>query len=77
MVFGAVGRFFGKIKDGLAKTRLAFGDALRTLVGKGRKIDREFLEELEDRLLAADIGVRSAPSTRAWALPTSLRPARS
>ena len=27
------------------------------MIGAGRRIDREFLNELEDRLLAADIGV--------------------
>ncbi len=57
MVFGSIGRFFGKIKDGLAKTRSALGDALRSLIGQGRRIDQDFLDELEYRLLAADIGV--------------------
>ena len=57
MVFGLVGKFFKKIKSGLAKTRSMFGDALRSLIGKGRVIDRAFLEELEDILIAADIGV--------------------
>jgi len=57
MVFGAIGRFFGRIKEGLSKTRSVLGDALRSLIGQGRRIDRDFLEELEDRLLAADIGV--------------------
>lgn len=57
MVFGSIGRFFGRIKSGLAKTRSLVGDALRTLIGRGRTIDRTFLEELEDTLLAADIGV--------------------
>ena len=57
MVFGALGRMFGRIKSGLAKTRSVLGDALRSMIGQGRRIDREFLEELEDRLLAADIGV--------------------
>jgi fused signal recognition particle receptor len=57
MVFGIVGRFFKRIKSGLAKTRSLFGDALRGLIGKGRVINRQFLEELEDILIAADIGV--------------------
>ena len=57
MVFGAIGRLFGRIKDGLAKTRSVLGDALRALVGKGRRIDQAFLDQLEDTLLAADIGV--------------------
>ena len=57
MVFGAIGRLFGRFKQGLSRTRRALGDALRTLVGKSRKIDRDFLDELEDRLLTADIGL--------------------
>ncbi|MDA3963362.1 MAG: signal recognition particle-docking protein FtsY [Planctomycetota bacterium] len=57
MVFGALGRLFGKIKTGLSKTRSALGDALRGLIGQGRHIDQDFLDELEYRLLAADIGV--------------------
>lgn len=57
MVFGLVGRFFKRIKTGLAKTRSLFGDALRSLIGKGRVIDQQFLEELEDILITADIGV--------------------
>ncbi len=57
MVFGIVGKFFKRIKSGLAKTRSVFGDALRGLIGKGRVIDKQFLEELEDILIAADIGI--------------------
>jgi len=57
MVFGAVGRFFGRLKDGLSKTRSVLGDALRAMVGKGRRIDQSFLDDLELQLLAADIGV--------------------
>ena len=57
MVFGLVGKLFKRIKSGLAKTRSLFGDALRGLIGKGRVIDRTFLEELEDLLIAADIGI--------------------
>ena len=51
MVFGAIGWMFGRIKTGLAKTRSVLGDALRAMIGQGRKIDQEFLDELEDRLL--------------------------
>ncbi len=57
MVFGAVKSIFRKVSSGLAKTRHVLGDALRGLIGQGRRIDRDFLEELEDLLLAADIGV--------------------
>jgi fused signal recognition particle receptor len=56
-VFKAIGRIFQKIKTGLSKTRSLVGDALLALIGKGRKIDAAFLEELEDTLLRADIGI--------------------
>jgi fused signal recognition particle receptor len=57
MVFRLVGKLFSKISGGLAKTRSVLGDALRGLLGGRRVIDRDFLEELEDTLIAADIGV--------------------
>jgi fused signal recognition particle receptor len=56
-VFKAIGRFFTKIKTGLAKTRSVVGDALLSLIGRGRVIDQAFLDDLEDVLLRADIGV--------------------
>ena len=56
-MFKAIGRFFTKVTEGLAKTRNAIGGALRKLIGKGRAIDRGFLDQLEETLLAADIGV--------------------
>jgi fused signal recognition particle receptor len=59
-MFQAIGRFFSRIKEGLAKTRSAVGGALRRLIGGGRAIDRPFLEQLEDTLLQADIGVGKA-----------------
>jgi fused signal recognition particle receptor len=56
-MFKAIGKFFTRIKQGLAKTRSVVGGALRTLIGKGRAIDQAFLDQLEDTLLQADIGV--------------------
>ena len=56
-MFKALGRFFQKITTGLAKTRSVVGDALLALIGKGRAIDQAFLDQLEDTLLRADIGV--------------------
>jgi fused signal recognition particle receptor len=56
-MFKALGRFFTKIKQGLAKTRSVVGGALRRLIGQGRAIDQTFLDQLEDTLLQADIGV--------------------
>jgi fused signal recognition particle receptor len=56
-MFKAIGKFFTRIKQGLAKTRSVVGGALRRLIGQGRTIDAAFLEQLEDTLLQADIGV--------------------
>jgi fused signal recognition particle receptor len=56
-MFKALGRFFTRIKEGLAKTRSVVGGALRRLIGAGRTIDQAFLDQLEDTLLQADIGV--------------------
>ena len=56
-MFKAIGKLFTRIKQGLAKTRSVVGGALRILIGKGRTIDQGFLDQLEDTLLQADIGV--------------------
>ena len=56
-MFKAIGRLFSRIKEGLAKTRSVVGGALRKLIGAGRAIDQAFLDQLEDTLLTADIGV--------------------
>jgi len=50
-----LGRFFSRIKRGLAKTASAFGGVLDLLRGKG-KVDQHFLDELEKRLYLADVG---------------------
>ena len=56
-MFKAIGRFFTRVKEGLSRTRTVIGGALRKLIGAGRAIDRQFLDQLEETLLAADIGV--------------------
>lgn len=56
-MFKLVGKLFNKVVHGLAKTRSAIGDALKSLLGGRRVIDRAFLDELEDVLITADIGV--------------------
>lgn len=52
MVFKAI---FGKLKQGLARTRKAFGDVAALFRFSGR-VDQKFLDELERRLLLADVG---------------------
>lgn len=48
-----------KLKKGLEKTRNRFWSRLKNLFSFRRKIDESVLEELEDILIGADIGVRS------------------
>ena len=52
MVFKAI---FGKLKQGLARTRRAFGDVAALFRLSGR-VDQKFLDELEMRLSLADVG---------------------
>lgn len=48
-----------KLRKGLEKTRNRFWSRLKNLLSFRRKIDESVLEELEDILIGADIGVRS------------------
>ena len=50
--------FFDKLKQGLAKTRKGLIDKVESIFS-GRKIDFETLEELEEALLTADLGVKA------------------
>lgn len=50
--------FFDKLKQGLAKTRKGLVEKVESIFS-GRKIDFETLEELEEALLTADIGVKA------------------
>jgi fused signal recognition particle receptor len=47
------------IRDGLAKTRKNLEDRIGNLV-LGEKIDESFLEELEEALIASDVGTKTA-----------------
>src|SRR4051812_34973311 len=47
-----------KLKDGLTKTRDVFVGGLRSLL-RGRKLDQALLDELEQRLITADLGVKA------------------
>lgn len=50
---------FNKIKDGLSKTRKSFLTRFQTLVGSGRKLDEDLLEDIEALLITSDIGVET------------------
>jgi fused signal recognition particle receptor len=49
--------WFGRFREGLAKTRQALGAQLDGLLG--REVDESFYEDLEEALLSADLGVRA------------------
>ena len=54
--------FFDKIKQGLAKTRAAFGSALEEVFDNADKIDEDFYDELEETLVLADMGMDTVNS---------------
>ena len=49
--------FFDKIKQGLAKTRAAFGNTLDEVFSNADAIDDDFFDELEETLILADLGM--------------------
>ncbi len=55
-------KFFKKtieaVRRGLSRTANAFGGGLRSLL-TGRKLDDELIDEIEARLIGADVGVRT------------------
>jgi len=55
-------KWLGKLTEGLAKTRSKLADGVRGLFRAGRKIDADFLDELEEVLILGDVGV--ATTTR-------------
>jgi fused signal recognition particle receptor len=50
---------FSRLRERLSKTRSLLGDGMRGLFSSGRKVDAALLEELEDLLLAADLGIEA------------------
>ncbi|WLF83393.1 signal recognition particle-docking protein FtsY [Moraxella sp. ZY210820] len=51
--------FFSRMKEGLSKTRKSFTDSMVNILIGGKEIDDELLEEVEEQLLVADIGVEA------------------
>jgi len=52
--------FFARLKSGLGKTRGAINDKLDSVLKMFQKIDEELLEELEEALIMADVGVETS-----------------
>jgi fused signal recognition particle receptor len=50
-------KWLGKLTQGLTKTRSKLADGVRSLFRIGRKIDADFLGELEETLILGDVGV--------------------
>ncbi len=52
--------FFSKIKAGLQKTKENFVKQIDLVINSFTKIDDELIEELEEQLIMADVGVKTA-----------------
>lgn len=52
--------FFDKLKQGLSKTKAAFTEKVDNVFANFRKVDEELMEELEEALISADVGVNTS-----------------
>ncbi|MBE3133920.1 MAG: signal recognition particle-docking protein FtsY, partial [Acidobacteria bacterium] len=52
-----LGKWLSKLASGLTKTRSKLADGVRDLFRIGRKVDAQFLAELEETLILGDVGV--------------------
>lgn len=53
-------RLFDRLKEGLAKTRVAMAERIAAAVPRGTSLDEETLGELEAILIQADVGLETA-----------------
>ena len=51
--------FFARLKQGLSKTSASIGEGMASLFLGKKAIDDDLLEEIETRLLTADVGVEA------------------
>ena len=49
--------FFDKLKNGLNKTKTSFDEKINNVFSNFRKVDEDFLDELEEVLIMSDIGM--------------------
>ena len=52
--------FFDKLKQGLTKTKESIDKKINNVFSNFRKVDEEFLEELEEILIMSDIGIETS-----------------
>ena len=51
--------FFAKLKEGLSKTKKNFSEQIENIIFQHKKIDEDFLDELEEILITSDMGVET------------------
>lgn len=51
---------FGKLKDGLKKTKNSFMGRVESVINSFTKIDEDFFEELEETLILSDMGAKTS-----------------
>ncbi|MBT6548139.1 MAG: signal recognition particle-docking protein FtsY, partial [Gammaproteobacteria bacterium] len=51
--------FFGRLRDGLSRTRSKLSDGLGAVVLGRKEVDASLLEEVETQLLTADVGLEA------------------
>ena len=52
--------FFDKLKQGLTKTKDSINEKINDVFSNFRKVDEDFLEELEEALIMSDIGIETS-----------------
>ena len=52
--------FFDKLKQGLNKTKESINEKINNVFSNFRKVDEDFLEELEEALIMSDIGIETS-----------------
>lgn len=52
--------FFDKLKQGLSKTKDSINEKINDVFSNFRKVDEDFLEELEETLIMSDIGIETS-----------------
>ena len=52
--------FFDKLKNGLTKTKQIFDEKINNVFSSFRRVDEDFLDELEEALIMSDIGMETS-----------------
>ena len=52
--------FFEKLKQGMNKTKNSFNEKINNVFSNFRKVDEDFLDELEEVLIMSDIGMETS-----------------